>query len=201
MSIYNGRGALETASRFHHQPQCQQSILPHKVRHSLLQPIASLLFEITMASATNAPSSQVATLYGHTDSRRRWSEFEDIYDEADDLEARMARMAITHRISMKRGFRYACSSFLLASLHICLDVPFCFGPPPPPFFGTWAICLEDHRSIAMNPLLIQQKGHCQVHHQQRFDATSARPCFRSRPRIGPPSNGLDFQTTFSTVGS
>lgn len=79
-----------------------------------------------MANATNASSSQVATLYGHVYSKPRWSEFESRSDEADKLEARMASMDIIHRVSGKWGSWYACSRFLQALLYLCLTVPLPF---------------------------------------------------------------------------
>lgn len=70
-----------------------------------------------MASTTDAPSSQVATLYGHYSFR--WSEFKHFQDEADQLEERMAKMAIVHRLSGDGGYWYVCSTFVLSVIHIC----------------------------------------------------------------------------------
>lgn len=83
-----------------------------------------------MAGATDATSSQVATLYGHNNFDLRWSEFETFQDEADELEARMARKAIVHRLSGDQGSWYVCLWFLLALPYSCLSVPlpFLLGP-------------------------------------------------------------------------
>ncbi|KAG6364821.1 hypothetical protein INS49_006425 [Diaporthe citri] len=58
---------------------------------------------IASVTASNAPSSQIATLYGHNNFDLRWSEFENFQDEADELEARMEGMAIVHRLSGGQG--------------------------------------------------------------------------------------------------
>ncbi|KAK7711282.1 hypothetical protein SLS64_005304 [Diaporthe eres] len=72
-----------------------------------------------MASPTDAPSSQVATLYGHSNNfNLRWSEFGTFQDEADELEARMVRMAIVHRLSEDQGSWYVFSGWSqLKDLH------------------------------------------------------------------------------------
>lgn len=70
-----------------------------------------------MASTTDAPFSQVATLYGHYSFR--WSEFKHFQDEADQLEERMARMAIVHRLSGDGGYWYVCPMFVLSVIRIC----------------------------------------------------------------------------------
>lgn len=76
-----------------------------------------------MASVTDSAPSQVVTLYGHNNFNLRWSEFETFQDEADELEARMVRMAIVHRLAGDQGSWYVCSGFLLALLYSCLPVP------------------------------------------------------------------------------
>lgn len=88
-----------------------------------------------MASTTDAPSSQVATLYGHCNFDFRWSEFETFQDEADELEARMVSMAIVHRLTGVQGSWYVCSGFLLALLGSCLTVPL-------PFYLVLESCTE-----------------------------------------------------------
>jgi hypothetical protein len=94
--------------------------------------IASLLWNVIMAGTTDAQSFHVATLYGHNDPSLpsfnynltlRWSEFENLQDEANELEARAAKMAIVHRLSGESGSWYVCSRFLppgtLAALPYC----------------------------------------------------------------------------------